>query len=50
MALNYLLAFKRVACVIPGFRNDRQARCNLQAAGRSITAEDVKYIQETLAG
>jgi myo-inositol catabolism protein IolS len=50
MALNYLLAFPRVACVIPGFRNDRQARCNLQASGRSITGEDVKFIQETLAG
>ena len=49
-ALNYLLAFRRVACVIPGFRNDRQARCNLQAAGRAISADDVKFIQQTLAG
>ena len=29
MALNYILAQPRVACVIPGFRNERQARCNL---------------------
>jgi myo-inositol catabolism protein IolS len=50
MALNYLLAFPRVVCVIPGFRNDRQAKCNLQAAGRAISADDVKFIQETLAG
>jgi aryl-alcohol dehydrogenase-like predicted oxidoreductase len=50
MALNYLLAFPRVACVIPGFRNDRQARCNLQAAGRTLSADDVKFIQKTLAG
>src|SRR5215208_5677712 len=34
MALNYSLAMPRVACVIPGFRNERQARCNLAAAGR----------------
>ena len=34
MALNYVLAQPRVACVIPGFRNERQARCNLAAAGR----------------
>jgi aryl-alcohol dehydrogenase-like predicted oxidoreductase len=49
MALNYLLSFERVACVIPGFRNERQARCNLAAAGRMFSSDDVKFVQETLA-
>jgi myo-inositol catabolism protein IolS len=49
MALNYLLSFPKVACVIPGFRNDRQAKCNVQAAGRNLSADDVKFVQETLA-
>ncbi len=48
MALNYILAQPRVACVIPGFRNERQARCNIAAAGRTLTAEDLQFIQETL--
>jgi aryl-alcohol dehydrogenase-like predicted oxidoreductase len=49
-ALNYVLSFPRVACVIPGFRNERQARCNLAAAGRSMTVDDVRFVRETLAG
>ena len=48
-ALNYILAQPRVACVIPGFRNDRQARCNLSGVGRPMTQEDIKYIQQALA-
>ena len=51
MALNYLLAFPRVACVIPGFRNERQARCNVVAAGRpAMSPSDVKFVADTLAG
>lgn len=49
MALNYLLSFPRVACVIPGFRNLRQAKCNLAAEGRTLKPDDIKFIQETLA-
>lgn len=49
VALNYVLAQPRVTCVIPGFRNERQARCNLAAAGRSLSAEDVKFVQSALA-
>lgn len=49
IALNYILAQPRVACVIPGFRNERQARCNLAADGRSLTPEDLQFIRETLA-
>jgi myo-inositol catabolism protein IolS len=49
VALNYCLAMPRVACVIPGFRNVRQAACNLAAEGRSLSAEDIAFIQKTLA-
>ena len=49
MALNYILAMPRVACVIPGFRNERQAKCNIAKAGKAMSAEDVKFVQDTLA-
>ena len=49
VALNYILAQPRVACVIPGFRNERQAKCNLAADGHALTAADIAFIQETLA-
>jgi aryl-alcohol dehydrogenase-like predicted oxidoreductase len=49
VALNYILAMPRVACVIPGFRNDRQARVNVAAAGRPLTEEDVAFVREALA-
>src|SRR5262249_24567100 len=49
MALNYVLASPRVCCVIPGFRNERQAKCNVAAAGRALTKEDVAFIREALA-
>ena len=49
MALNYILAQPRVACVIPGFRNERQARCNLAGSGQTLSAEDLRFIQDTLA-
>lgn len=48
-ALNYVLAQPHVACVIPGFRNERQARCNLAAAGRTMSSDDVGFIQSALA-
>jgi aryl-alcohol dehydrogenase-like predicted oxidoreductase len=37
-----------VACVIPGFRNESQVRCNLSAVNRTLTDEDVQFIKETL--
>lgn len=49
MALNYILAMPRVACVIPGFRNERQAKCNVAGAGKPFTADDVKFVQDALA-
>jgi myo-inositol catabolism protein IolS len=50
VALQYVLAQPRVACVIPGFRNERQAACNLAGVGRSFSADDVAFVRETLQG
>lgn len=49
VALNYVLAMPHVACVIPGFRNERQVLVNLTAAGRPMSEDDVKYVQQALA-
>ena len=49
MALQYVLASPRVACVIPGFRNPRQAQCNVAAAGHSLSRSDIDFIRATLA-
>ncbi len=49
MCLQYLLHEPVVACVIPGFRNLRQVRCNLAGDGRPLTDADVAFIRETLA-
>ncbi len=48
MSLQYLLAMPNVACVIPGFRNPRQAACNVAGADKPLSAEDVAFIRETL--
>ena len=49
VALNYVLSFAPVACAIPGFRNERQVRVNLSAAGRPLSREDVEFVATTLA-
>jgi aryl-alcohol dehydrogenase-like predicted oxidoreductase len=49
VALNYVLAFPHVACVIPGFRNERQVKVNVGADGRALSAEDVAFVKEALA-
>jgi myo-inositol catabolism protein IolS len=48
-ALNYILAQPRVACVIPGFRNERQAKCNLAGVDREMSAADVEFIRAVFA-
>ena len=48
VALQYILAQPRVACVIPGFRNERQARCNLAGADRPLNEDEVQYVRQTL--
>jgi aryl-alcohol dehydrogenase-like predicted oxidoreductase len=49
VALRYVLNHPNVACVIPGFRNERQVLCNLGAAPRDLTAADIAFIDNTLA-
>jgi aryl-alcohol dehydrogenase-like predicted oxidoreductase len=49
VALNYVLSFPNLGCVIPGFRNERQVDCNLAAAGRALSPEDVEFIRATFA-
>lgn len=49
IAQRYVLNHPNVACVIPGFRNERQVRCNLAAIERELTSEDMEYIRTTLA-
>ena len=44
VALQYVLHHPRVACVIPGFRNEQQVRCNLGAANRPLSEEDIDFI------
>jgi aryl-alcohol dehydrogenase-like predicted oxidoreductase len=48
VALNYVLAFPHVACVIPGFRNERQVRVNLSAEGKPLSSEDVAFVRRAL--
>ena len=49
VALNYILAHSNVACVIPGFRNAKQAKCNVSAAGSSLSQEDVEFIRQVFS-
>lgn len=46
VALRHVLNHRHVACVIPGFRNERQVACNLGATTRSLSAEDMAFIGE----
>ena len=39
----------RIACAIPGFRNERQVKCNLAGVRRAMSSDDVAFIQKTLA-
>ena len=49
VALNYVLAQPHVACVIPGFRNQRQVTVNLAAQGRPMSAGDVAFVKQVLS-
>ncbi|MCW5548274.1 MAG: aldo/keto reductase, partial [Opitutaceae bacterium] len=48
VAQRYLLNHPNVACVIPGFRNERQVACNLAAVGRELSAADMAFIEQAL--
>jgi myo-inositol catabolism protein IolS len=49
VALRYVLNHPNMACVIPGFRNERQVSCNLGALNRQLSAEDVSFIDQSLS-
>lgn len=46
VAQRYVLNHPNVTCTIPGFRNERQVACNLAAAGRQLSAEDMEFISQ----
>jgi myo-inositol catabolism protein IolS len=48
VAQRYLLNQPYLACVIPGFRNERQVACNLAAGGRELSAEEMAFIERVL--
>lgn len=49
MAQRYILNHPHVACTIPGFRNERQVKCNLAAANSHLSFEDMQFIRDTLS-
>lgn len=49
VALRYVLNHPHVACVIPGFRNERQVAANLGGAQRALSAADIVWIDEIFA-
>ena len=49
VAQRYILNHPNVACVIPGFRNDRQVVCNLAGADRELSAADQDFITQVLS-
>lgn len=49
VALRYVLNHPSVACVIPGFRNERQVACNLAGVHRQLGETDMAFIRQTLA-
>lgn len=49
VALGYLLAMPNVACVIPGFRNAKQATMNVGGAGSTLSESDVEFVRQALA-
>ncbi len=49
VAQRYVLNHPNVACVIPGFRNERQVACNLAAVGRELSVADMKFLEQSLA-
>ncbi|MGF1483565.1 MAG: aldo/keto reductase [Opitutales bacterium] len=48
VAQRYVLNHPRVACTIPGFRNEAQVACNLSATDRSLSDEDLTFLRSVL--
>ena len=49
VALRFVLNNNRIACVIPGFRNERQVSCNLTACDRELNEEDMAFIRDVFS-
>jgi len=50
-AIRFVAAHPNVCSVIPGFRNERQARCNVRAASDAAMSDaDVAFCREVFAG
>ena len=47
VALQYLLSNPKVACVIPGFRNQHQVEVNLSGWDEPLSTEDVEFVRQT---
>jgi len=45
VALQYLLHYKIVCAVIPGFRNLQQVKINLQAANKPLSKEEFEFVK-----
>lgn len=48
-ALQYLLFYKQVGAVIPGFRNLEQVKSNLSGTDNPLTEEEFKFIKKVFA-
>jgi aryl-alcohol dehydrogenase-like predicted oxidoreductase len=48
VAQRYVLNHPRVCCVIPGFRNEAQVRCNLAAQDRQLSDNEMTLVRSTL--
>jgi myo-inositol catabolism protein IolS len=46
VALRYVLNHPNVACVVPGFRNERQVACNLGGVHRHLSVADMAFIDQ----
>jgi myo-inositol catabolism protein IolS len=47
VALQYVLSYNAVGCVIPGFRNKAQVEMNIFGADLKLTDEEVGFVTET---
>ena len=45
VAMRFVLNFPNVACVIPGFRNERQIKANLTLTERDLSPADMAFIK-----
>ncbi|MBZ0199339.1 MAG: aldo/keto reductase [Ignavibacteriaceae bacterium] len=45
-ALQYLLHYKPIGAVIPGFRNSKQVIANISGADKPLTDEEFKFVQK----